>query len=392
MKSRALGPRSRSRARVRGRTRPAGAAAAARRAAVRADEGRQGRARVVLEPQSRLEQRQQAADPGRDDHARGPAGPRRRHAHLADDRRQRVRVAAPDAAARVLRRERRALRRRAGRRLLRRRPRVRAVGQVRDGACELRGPRAQRLLADAVREVLPDHADERGAAARRPRLLPRGLVEGPGAPAGHALLPRALQAGAAGAGGEEGLHVPRREGPGLLRRHGPERHPARGRLVRRGRRAHLRRRREGALDQRDGLGGLLQRRLGAARGRRAVHRRHRGRRHGPRLPDDGLSLAHQGPDSLQDVLPVRPRAPGLDLQQRRVSQVALRHARRPDVLGRVLVPGGRRDGALAGAVRVGAAAAGQRQPDRGREGNRRGEGGEGRGLALPGPLLVQGRR
>ncbi len=182
--------------------------------------------------------------PGETIIARGPSGPGRRDAHLADDRRQRVRVAAPDAAARVLRRELRAVGRRAGGRLLRRRPRVRAVGQVRDGPHTLRRPRAQRLLADAVREVLPHHADQRGPPPRRPRLLPRGLVEGPGAAARHALLPRALQAGAAGAGGEEGLHVPRREGPGLLRRDGPERHPARGRLVRRRRRAHLRRRRE----------------------------------------------------------------------------------------------------------------------------------------------------
>ena len=103
-------------------------------------------------------------DPGRDADARGPRGPGRRHAHLADDRGQRVRLAAPDAAAGVLRRERGAVGRRAGRRLLRRRPRVRALGEVGDDPRQLRRAGAQQLLADALREVLPHHADERRPA------------------------------------------------------------------------------------------------------------------------------------------------------------------------------------------------------------------------------------
>ena len=39
-------------------------------------------------------------------------------------------------------------------------------GQVRDGPQQLRRPGAQQLLADALREVLQDHADQRGPPAR----------------------------------------------------------------------------------------------------------------------------------------------------------------------------------------------------------------------------------
>ena len=91
----------------------------------------------------------------------------------------------------------------------------------------------------------------------------------------------------------------------------------------------------------------------------------------------GLPLAHQGPDSLQEVFPLRHGASRLDLQQRRLAEIRLRNARRPHVLRRVLVPGWRRHGPLAGALRLRPAAAGQRDPVRGREGLRPGEDGEG---------------
>ena len=138
-----------------------------------------GLPRLVEQRGLELERRQQAADPGRDDGPRRPHGARRRDPHLDDDRRQRVRLAAAPAPARLLRRQPDAERRRADRRLLRGRPRLRGEGQVADGRQQLRRPRPQLLLADAVPEVLPDHRHQRGPAPRREPLLPRRLGEAP---------------------------------------------------------------------------------------------------------------------------------------------------------------------------------------------------------------------
>ena len=69
------------------------------------------------------------------------------------------------APARLLRRQRDAERGCAGRRLLRGRPRLRAPGEVPDGPRQLRRPRAQQLLADAVPQVLPRSRSPTRAAA-----------------------------------------------------------------------------------------------------------------------------------------------------------------------------------------------------------------------------------
>ena len=77
-----------------------------------------------------------------------------------------------------------------------------------------------------------------------------------------------------------------RRGPRPLRGHRPLRGAGRGRLVRRGRRPLLRGRRGEAVARGDGHRGLLQRRLGPPRERRALYRRSRGGRHRPRLAHD----------------------------------------------------------------------------------------------------------
>ncbi len=216
-----------------------------------------------------LERRQQAAHPGRDHGPRGPHGAGRRDPHVDHDRRQRVRLAEAPAPARLLRRQPGAERRRADRRLLRGRAGLRSQGQVADDRQQLRRPRAQQLLADAVPEVLPDHGDQRGTPPRREPLLPRRLGEAAVASREHAVLPRALPAVAAGAGRRIELRVPERQGQGPLRRHRALRRAGRGRVVRRGRRVLLGRRRDEAVDRGHRQRGLLQRRLGPARQRRA---------------------------------------------------------------------------------------------------------------------------
>ena len=208
--------------------------------------GAQGLRRVPIVLQQRrleLERRQQAADSRRDDRPRRPPGPGRDHAHLGHDRRQRVRLAEAPAAARLLRRQPGAERRRADRRLLRGRPRLRGQGEVADDRRQLRRARAQQLLADAVPQVLPRHRDERGTAPRGQPLLPRRLGEAPVAAGAHALLPRAVPPDASRARRRQELRVPERDGQGPLRRNGPLRRAGGGRLVRRGRRLLLGRRR-----------------------------------------------------------------------------------------------------------------------------------------------------
>ena len=182
-------------------------------ARVREAEGLQGRAVLVEQSRSGLEQRQQAPDRRRDGHAGGPRGPGRGHASLDHGRGQRVRLAAAHAPARLLRRQRRGVGGRAARRLLRRGPRLRAHGRVLDDPRELGRPRPQQLLADALPQVVPDHAHQRGPPQGRPPLLPRGLGEGPVAAARHGVLPRALPPGAARAGRRQPVRLPRREGP-----------------------------------------------------------------------------------------------------------------------------------------------------------------------------------
>ena len=167
-------------------------------------------------------------------------------------------------------------------------------------------------------------------------------AEGAVASREHAVLPRPLPAVAARARRRLALRVPERQGQGPLRRHGAVGRAGRGRLVRRGRRLLLGRRREEAVDRGHRQRGLLQRRLGPARERRPVLRRDRRRGDGSRLAHDRLSLAPARPDPVHEVAQGRDRAQGLDVQRRRRGQVGLRRAHRPDVERRVLVPGGHR--------------------------------------------------
>ena len=84
---------------------------------------------------------------------------------------ERIRMAPPAAAARLLRRQLHAERRRADRRLLRRGPRPRAAAQLADRARQLDRPIAQQLLADAVQAALPHYRHQRRAPARLEPLL-----------------------------------------------------------------------------------------------------------------------------------------------------------------------------------------------------------------------------
>ena len=223
-------------------------------------------------------------------------------------------------------------------------------------------------------------------------LLPRRLGEAALPAREHSVLPRALPPVAARARRRLQLRVPEREGEGPLRRHGALRRSGGGRVVRRGRRVLLGGRREEALDRGHGQRGLLQRRLGTARQREPVLRRHGGRGHGPRLAHDGVPLAPARSGAVSEVPEVRHRAQGLDVQCRRLGQVGLRRARGPDVERRVLVPGGHRGRPAAGALRRRAPAAGQRSADRGRARHGGHPIRQGQGVDVPRPLLVQGRR
>ena len=333
-------------------------------------QGLRGPPVLVEQPRPAVERRQHAPDPRRDGRARRPRGPRCRQPHLAHRGRERVRLAAPAAPARLLRRLRDTERRRAARRLLRGGPRLRAARPLADGARQLGGPLAQQLLADALPAVLPDHGHQRGSPPRRQPLLPRGLGEAARAPRAHALLPRLVPPGPPRAARRLAVRVPERARPGPLRRDRPLGRPGRGRLVRRGGRPLLCRRGGEALDRGHGQRGLLQRRLGAARGRRALRRGAGGRRHRPRVPHDRLPLAPRGPGTLHALAPLRHGARGLDLRRRRLREVGLRRADRPRLERRLLVPGGRRLRPAARSLRPRAPAAGQRLPDRGRDRSR----------------------
>ena len=327
--------------RPRGRRRPGGGPGSSRPLPPPRAQGLRGPPVVVEQPRPAIERRQPAPDPRRDGRAGGPPGPRRRQPHLAHRRRQRVRLAPPAAPARLLRRLRDPERRRADRRLLRRGPRLRAARALADGARQLGGPLAQQLLADALPQVLPDHGHERGPPPGRQPLLPRGLGEAGLAPRAHALLPRVVPPGPARSARRLALRVPERAREGALRRDRPLGRPGRGRLVRRGGRPLLRGRRGEALDRGHGQRGLLQRRVGASRGRRAVRRRAGGGGHRSRVPHDGLPLAPRGPGALRALAPLRHGARRLDLRRRRLREVGLRRADGPRLERRLLVPGGR---------------------------------------------------
>src|SRR4029077_15621306 len=102
------------------------------------------------------------------------------------------------------------------------------------------------------------------------------------------------------------------------------------------------------------------------------------------------SLASRRSGPVYEVVVLRDRAQGVDLQSGRVGQVLLRGARGPDVERLLLVPGRDRAGTAARALRRGAASAGKRETDRSRKRACAGESGKGEGLHLEGPLLVQG--
>ena len=285
-------------------------------------------------------------------------------------------------------------RRRAPRRLLRRGPRLREARPLADGARRAR--RAARATATGrcpSAGPAGSRSPTRAAAAsptstttwtgRRSPALPEGT------PYFHARYRQALPAPADGSP----LRDPERARAGPLRRHRAVGRPGRGRLVRRGRRLLLGRRRDEALHRGHGQRGLLQRRLGAARRRRARTTGvtvAEGTGLGSRMTAYRWHLADPVP--FTKSLALRDRAQGLDLQRRRLREVGLRRAHRPHLERRLLVPGGHRRRPAAGALRLRAPAPGQRRPDRGREvALRRGAGREGQGLPRPRALLVQGR-
>ena len=207
------------------------------------------------------------------------AGPGDRHPHVDHDRGQRVRLAAAAAPARLLRRQRRAERRRSRRRLLRRRPRLRARRSTRSWSAT--APTAGRATATGRcrSEVVPHHDHERGTPPRRQPLLPRRLGEAAVAARPHAVLPRALPAGAAGAGRRQALRVPRREGPAATTsaRCSPSSRPRPAGSARATTTSSSTARSTPSIEG-TGTRGLLQRRLGAPRRRRAVLRRARSRK------------------------------------------------------------------------------------------------------------------
>ena len=98
-------------------------------------------------------------------------------------------------------------------RLLRGRQRRRRRGRIAHGPQQLRRPRPQLLLADAVPQILQDHRHQRRPPPREHALLPRRLGQGPFAAGEHALLPRPLPAVAARARRRLQLRIPERQGP-----------------------------------------------------------------------------------------------------------------------------------------------------------------------------------
>ncbi len=200
-----------------------------------------------------------------------------------------------------------------------------------------------------------------GRRRARPRLLPRGLVEGARASAGHALLPRALQAGASGAGGEEALHVPRREGPRFLRRARSSRviQPEAGWFGEGDERIYVDGEKEPSI-----IGTGSEDYFNDAWGLHVVDGPYTGV-----TVADGTGLGSRMTGyrwHIKDPIPFK-KSFRFDIEHlgwtfNNDGSLKSAYGTRDDlhVLGRVLVPGRCRDGPLAGAVRLGAAAAGQR--------------------------------
>ena len=235
---------------------------------------------------------------------RGPGG---HPPHLDDDRGRAV-LRAEDRPPLLLGRRGDAVRRGARRRLLRRRPRPQPEPGLPPDREFLGGPRPELLLAHALPLVVPGHRDQRGERARRRVLLLHRLPRARRPQARRPLLPRPVPPGIPLRGGPE-LSPPRRRGKRPFRRLEPERPPEGHGLVGRGRRHDLHRRRDGALAPRHGLGGLLFRRLGDARGREPVLRvPPSGGGFPGRFQGLGLPVPCSRPRRLQEVHPGDHRA------------------------------------------------------------------------------------
>ncbi len=259
----------------------------------------------------------------RDGGARRPAGAGRGHAHVDHGRGQRVRLAAPAAAARLLRRQPEPSVDAPLGDFFARRSRLRAAGQLAAGPRQLQRPLAQQLLADALRALVPDHDHQRGTiggcrtstttwtgrSCRRCRRTPPTSTRGTdrrcrprrGGPtrcslcrdAGTTSAPcsassRTSRGGSARATSGStwtGTRPPRIEGTGTE----------------------------------DYFNDAWSLRVAE----RPVRRRAGGRGDRPRRADDGVPLAHRRPDPLHAVTAVRLRARRLDLQRRWLGAVGV---------------------------------------------------------------------
>ena len=254
---------------------------------------------------------------------------------------------------------------RTGRRLLRRRPRVRTLDQLGDGAQQLQRAIAQQLLADAVCQTHPHHGHQRRSPPRLEPLLPRRLAQ---AAVAARQTRRTFTRDTARPCRRWPASPTRssrcRSGP--LRRHSAQHRPERSRLVRRGRRALLRRRQPGGRHRRHGHRGLLQRRVELPRRRLALHGRARRRRHRRRRAAGRVPVARRRSRSRSADRCARHRARRLDVQRRRNGALGLRGARGPVQQRRVLVSARHRGRSARPAVRRRPPADRQRAADRGR--------------------------
>src|ERR1017187_5884560 len=140
----------------------------------------------------------QAPHPRRNHRPRRPPGPRHGDPHLADRRRQRVRLAPAAAPPRLLRWQFHPQCGRPGRRLLRRRPWLRTGHQLPHGPRQLQRPLPQLLLAHAVPPRVPHRHYQRGTPPRLQPLLPRGLAQASLAASQRRVFPRAVPPGPSG--------------------------------------------------------------------------------------------------------------------------------------------------------------------------------------------------